>query len=241
MLTSQAVRTKDYYDEFAAGYEKERGKGYHRLIDDLEINLVLRYARGADVLEAGCGTGLLLDRIRSFANTAWGVDLSPGMLAKARSRRLPVVQGSITDLPFPSDRFGVVCSFKVLAHVQPIREALLELARVTRPGGHLILEFYNPYSLRYLVKVLKPATPISTTTTDTQVFTRYDSLAAVREYLPPGLVLESIRGVRIVSPASYLFRIPPLASALTFVEHSLADVPVLRRLGGFMIVVLRKA
>jgi ubiquinone/menaquinone biosynthesis C-methylase UbiE len=145
---------RSYYDDFAGWYERERGRGYHQLIDDLELELIQRHATGADVLEAGCGTGLLLERVAGFARTARGVDLSAGMLAKAQGRRLDVVQGSVTALPFADQSFDVVYSVKVLAHVQDIRGALREMTRVLRPGGWLLAEFYNPRSLRYLVKRL---------------------------------------------------------------------------------------
>src|SRR5438045_9522240 len=113
--------TKRYYDEFAGWYERERGRGYHQLIDDLEIEVVERYSRGASVLEAGCGTGLLLQRVARSAGEAWGLDLSSGMLAKARARGLNVVQGSGPDLPFPGRPFDVVYSFTGLAHAERIR------------------------------------------------------------------------------------------------------------------------
>jgi ubiquinone/menaquinone biosynthesis C-methylase UbiE len=234
------VRTKDYYDEFSGWYERERGQGYHGLIDDLEVDLVERYGRGAQVLEAGCGTGLLLERIRGFAGEAFGLDLSAGMLARARARGLRAVQASVTAVPFPDARFDVTCSFKVLAHVEDIRAALAELARVTRRGGYLLLEFYNPLSLRYLVKRLKRPNPISEKTSDDAVFTRYDSLAAVRSYLPPDCHVVTVRGVRVVTVTALLHRVPALHRLLARLERGAADAPVLRRLGGFMIVVAQK-
>jgi ubiquinone/menaquinone biosynthesis C-methylase UbiE len=136
--------TQQYYDRFATTYERERHHGYHRLIDDLELELVRRLGTGLDVLEAGCGTGLLLAQTARVARTAVGLDLSRSMLGLAQHRSLAVVQGSLTALPLPDRSVDLVYSMKVLAHVPPIREALAELARVVRPGGHLLLEFYNP-------------------------------------------------------------------------------------------------
>lgn len=235
------MRTKDYYDEYAGWYERERGKGYHQLIDDLEVDLVERYGRGAEILEVGCGTGLILGRASRFAGAAWGLDLSAGMLAKAQDRGLNVVQGSATNLPFPDERFDVTYSFKVLAHVERIREALGEMARVTRRGGYLLLEFYNTLSLRYLVKRLKPAHAISETVNDDAVYTRYDNLADVRSYLPPGCHIVTLRGVRIVTLTAAFHRLPTVGPILARLERGVADAPLLRRLGGFLIVVVQKS
>jgi ubiquinone/menaquinone biosynthesis C-methylase UbiE len=154
--TGDLPTTRAYYDEFAARYDDKRGgrepNGYHDLVDDLEVDYAERFGRGLDVLEVGCGTGLILARIAGFARTARGIDLSPGMLERARARGLDVMEGSATKLPFDDASFDVVCSFKVLAHVREIELALREMARVTRPGGTVLAEFYNPLSLRGLVK-----------------------------------------------------------------------------------------
>jgi ubiquinone/menaquinone biosynthesis C-methylase UbiE len=234
------VQTKEYYDEFAAWYERDRGKGYHQLVDDLELEVVERYGRGASVLEAGCGTGLLLGRVSRFAHEAWGADLSAGMLGRAHERGLKVVQASITEMPFPDERFDVTYSFKVLAHVEPIERAIAELVRVTKRGGYVVLEFYNPHSLRYLVKSIKPGTKISEQTTDHAVYTRYDDLRTAKSYLPSNTHLVTIRGVRIATLLSHVHRIPGVATLMRGVERALADRPVFRRLGGFMILVVQK-
>lgn len=231
---------RTYYDDFAGWYERERGRGYHRMLDDLEVETVARYGAGARILEVGCGTGLILERVESFASSAAGLDLSGGMLAKAHERGLEVVQGSATALPYADESFDLVYSFKVLAHIPDIRAALSEMARVTRPGGRVLAEFYNPRSLRYLVKRLKPATAISESTTDHQVYTRYDSLDDVRGYLPESLEFETTRGVRVLTPTAYVHRLPGVATLFRAAEERLADLPVARDLAGFLIVVAKK-
>jgi ubiquinone/menaquinone biosynthesis C-methylase UbiE len=232
---------RDYYDEFASWYERERGRGYHGLLDELESDVTARYGRNQRVLEAGCGTGLVLERLRQFAPAAVGLDLSRGMLAQARARTLPVVQGDLLHLPFPDQSFDLVCSFKVLAHVAAIEAAVHELARVTRPGGHLVLEFYNRHSLRYAVKRLKRPSRISERETDTAVFTRYDALEDIRRYLPPDLAIVGLHGIRVMTPFSHVYRVPPLATLFRHLERRACDIPGLRRLGGFLIIVARKA
>src|SRR3954462_6271018 len=202
--------TQQYYDRFSETYENHRHRGYHRLIDELELDLVRRYGAGKDVFEAGCGTGLLLREAAGVARSAVGLDLSRGMLAPARARGLHVVQGSLTDVPLPSASFDLVYSMKVLAHVPPIERAVAELARLVRPGGHLLLEFYNPYSLRYLAKRLGGPGRIAEGTTEKDVFTRYDTLDKARSYLPAGMQVVGVRGVRVLTPTSKVWKVPGL-------------------------------
>ena len=236
--------TRAYYDEFARGYERHRRPndphGYHALVDDLEIDLVRRHGTAKDVLECGCGTGLLLERIAGFARTASGIDLSPGMLEKARERGLDVREGSVTELPFPDASFDVTCSFKVLAHVPEIGAALREMVRVTRPGGVVLAEFYNPISFRGLAKRLGPAGRISDATRESAVYTRFDAPWVIPRLLPPGASVEGAFGVRIVTPAAAAMRVPGLGRVLRAAEERLAASP-LAFFAGFYVAVIRRA
>lgn len=235
--------TRAYYDEFSTRYEDHRDgrdtSGYHDLLDELELGYLERFAKGRDVLEVGCGTGLLLREIAKFAKSAKGVDLSPGMLEKARARGLDVVLGSATELPFPDASFDVACSFKVLAHVPEIEKALAEMARVVRPGGTILAEFYNPISMRGVVKRYLPAGAISDRTKEDAVYTRFDSPWSIQKILPPGVRLKGSRGVRIVTPVAAAMRIPVVREVLVHAERALADSP-LRHFGGFWIAALEK-
>jgi ubiquinone/menaquinone biosynthesis C-methylase UbiE len=231
--------TRAYYDEFSRWYERERGRGYHALIDDLEVSVAEPLARGAKVLEVGCGTGLILERIARVADKAVGIDLSPGMLAQARERGLDVQEGMATQLPFEDASFDLVYSFKVLAHVPEIETALAEMARVTRPGGTVLAEFYNPWSIRYLAKRLGPAGRISENTTEAAVYTRFDSPQRIREILPRNTELVGWRGVRVVTPTARLVSLPVIGRVVSTVEHALLDSPA-AQFGGFLIAVIRR-
>jgi ubiquinone/menaquinone biosynthesis C-methylase UbiE len=229
-----------YYDDFAGWYENERHLPYHRMLDDLEVELVERYATGKSVLEVGCGTGLILHRTARFARSAVGIDLSSGMLARAHQRGLRVVQASATDLPIATASVDVAYSFKVLAHIPDIEGALREMARVVRPGGWVLAEFYNARSLRRLVKAIKPPTAISDAAHDGHVFTRYDDAAAIRSYLPSDLEWAATRGIRVITPIARVLEVPVLGAAVRWAEHWLADLPGARDVGGFLVACCRR-
>jgi ubiquinone/menaquinone biosynthesis C-methylase UbiE len=229
-----------YYDDFAGWYENERHLPYHRMLDDLEVEVVERYAAGQDVLEVGCGTGLILARTAGFARRAVGIDLSAGMLARARQRGLEVMQASATELPLATGSIDVAYSFKVLAHIPDVRGALREMARVVRPGGWVLAEFYNARSLRRLVKAVKAPTAVSATTHDEHVFTRYDDAAAIRSYLPAELDWVATRGIRVITPVARVLELPVLGAAVRWAEHRLADLPVARGAGGFLVACCRR-
>ena len=210
------------------------------MLDDLEVELVERYATGKDALEVGCGTGLILDRVAQFARHARGIDLSAGMLAKAAARGLEVVQASATELPIATASVDVAYSFKVLAHIPDITAAMREMARVVRPGGWVLAEFYNARSIRRLVKAVKPPTAVSDTTHDEHVFTRYDDRDAIASYLPAELDWVATRGIRVITPAAAVLRVPLLGDAVRWAEHRLADLPGARDVGGFLVACCRR-
>lgn len=230
---------RTYYDAFSERYEIGRDAGYHALVDALTVEFLRPYARGRDVLEVGCGTGLILKEVVGEARRAVGVDLSAGMLRRSRERGLRVAQGDAGALPFGSETFDVVCAYKVLPHIQDLKAALAEMSRLLRPGGHLLLEFYNRRSLRYLVKRLKPATRVAEGVTDEEVFTRYDTLGTFSAALPLDLRVVASRGIRVFTPVAMVHNLPLLRGVFGFLERAAADSP-LRGLAGFVTVVARK-
>jgi len=239
MTSDSEGRSRAYYDDFATGNERERHHGYHALLDELELGVALPFAEGRDVLEVGCGTGLILGRLNAVARSAEGVDLSPGMLEKARARGLRVREASATELPYGDASFDLVLSFKVLAHVPDLPLALSEMARVCRPGGRVLAELYNPWSLRYLAKRLAGPGKISDGRTEADVYTRWDAPTKLGALLPPSLELEEVRGLRVLTPAAFVHKLPLVGGVLARAEHLVTRSP-LRWFGGFLVVVAKK-
>jgi ubiquinone/menaquinone biosynthesis C-methylase UbiE len=237
--SSQKERSRAYYDDFSTGYERERHHGYHALLDELELGVTLPFVRGKDALEVGCGTGLILARVAEQARRAEGVDLSPGMLALAERRGLTVREASATALPYPDASFDVVYSFKVLAHVPEIERALAEMARVCRPGGYVLAELYNPWSLRFVAKRLAGPGKISDGRSEADVYTRWDAPTRIDRLLPADLERVDVHGIRVLTPAAFVHKIPIVRDVFGFAERAATTSP-LRWFGGFLVVVCKK-
>jgi ubiquinone/menaquinone biosynthesis C-methylase UbiE len=233
---------REYYDRFSTSYNVRRSRGYHAVIDAIEADAIPRGA-SLRILEAGCGTGLVMDRVRSGGTSdLFGIDLSAGMLAVARQHRSRVAQASVTALPFRDASFDVAYSFKVLAHVPDIHMALQEMARVVRPGGTIVVEFYNRHSLRglrWLLKRMFGGESTGERQRETELFTRYDTVTQMIGYLPAHATVAEVRGAIIATPAAAAMRVPGLGALLSRLERRLAT-SFLARYGGFVIVVARR-
>jgi SAM-dependent methyltransferase len=127
------------YDGWARTYDGE-DNGCFPMRDDVLTPLLDRLTPGR-VLDAACGTGAVAQQLVVRGHDVVGVDISAGMLDRAR-RAVPgarFIAGDITDLPLPdADVDHVVCSL-ALAHLDDLRPFFAEAARVMRPGGHLVL------------------------------------------------------------------------------------------------------
>ena len=230
---------KDYYDAFSKSYERLRHKGYHAFIDDLQAEIIAPFVRGKKVLEVGCGTGLILERIVGETREAMGLDLSPGMLEPARARGLTVVEGSATELPFEDESFDVTYSFKVLSHIPDLQTALAEMARVTRPGGHVFIELYNKHSIRYLARLVRGGRTIAQGFEENRVFFRFYTIPEMVRHLPDSLCLERRYGVRIFTLLPGMIAWPLLGPVLRWLERRAAR-GFLARWGGFLLLHCRK-
>jgi SAM-dependent methyltransferase len=95
--------------------------------------------RPTSVLEVGCGPGELSERMRvELGASVVAIDISPRMVALARTRGVDARVGDAQELPFPDGAFDCTVAAWMLYHVPDVDRALAELMRVLRPGGHLV-------------------------------------------------------------------------------------------------------
>lgn len=130
-------------EEYDRIYRHETTHFWYRALRALVVSALRRHAsqRPLDILDAGCGTGGLMTELAPLGRVT-GLDLSADAVryAAARGHRR-LLRGDVMRLPFKNAAFDVVVSTDVLYHraVLDDRAALLELARLVKPGGVLLL------------------------------------------------------------------------------------------------------
>ena len=157
----RAAAAAAYFKSNAA--EWERIRALHAPEKDVETAIVRHLTAGKieSFLDAGTGTGRMLELIAPHANRAIGIDVSPDMLAIARDRLLreniqnaQVRLGDTYRLPFPNGAagsgFDVVLFHQVLHYLDDPGTAVAEAARVMAPGGKLLIADFAPHREEFL-------------------------------------------------------------------------------------------
>jgi SAM-dependent methyltransferase len=95
---------------------------------------------GARVLDAGCGSGRTLMELVHYGGEVSGIELNTDAAQLARARGLGEVQiGRLEELPWEDATFDLITCLDVIEHVPDDVTALVELRRVARPGGWLLV------------------------------------------------------------------------------------------------------
>ncbi len=173
----------DYYERLRVLEERHWWAMGMRRIAARLLDPRFRGCATVRVLDAGCGTGGTLAWLERYAEARCivGIDYSPHALEFCRQRRRwPLVQASVTAIPFPDSVFDLVHCTDVVQHLPrdgSDSQALRECRRVLRPGGALYLRTnvclgrgdegdggpalaprdYHQYSLRELLSLLDAA------------------------------------------------------------------------------------
>lgn len=90
-------------------------------------------------MEDGCGVGMYMQHIATLGGMVTGLDFDLERVVESHALGLDVVNAAGEFLPYPKDHFDLVMSNEVIEHVQDDRKVLLEIVRVLKPGGRLVL------------------------------------------------------------------------------------------------------
>lgn len=97
-----------------------------------------------EVLDIGCGDGVLAELVAERARSVTCVDISPTVIAAARKRlhdfaNVEFVEADMHALPLASARYDHVFMMHALAYTKETKAVLAETARLLKPGGRLII------------------------------------------------------------------------------------------------------
>jgi SAM-dependent methyltransferase len=102
-----------------------------------------RWCAGRDVLDAACGVGYGSALLGQTAASVIGVDVDVAAIDYAKSRyagaNVKFAVMNVDELALPDEAFDVVCSFETIEHVDGPERMLVELVRVLRRDGVLVV------------------------------------------------------------------------------------------------------
>jgi ubiquinone/menaquinone biosynthesis C-methylase UbiE len=138
---------ESYYSKnYAVSVSSERTARFDRVIDLLRSLSPL----GPLVADVGSGPAVFAEPVQSLGAGYVAIDLSLHNLLSAQRRlaHLDAIVGSTTNLPVQDEAFDLVLCVGCLEYVTCPRQAIGELLRVTRTGGHVLMSFANSRSPR---------------------------------------------------------------------------------------------
>jgi ubiquinone/menaquinone biosynthesis C-methylase UbiE len=140
----------------------ERIRALHAPEQEVESAILdtVRSLPRESVLDAGTGTGRMLELLAPQIRQGTGVDVSPDMLAIARdrlarigARHCQIRLADIHRLPFPAGcpmhGFDLAIFHQVLHYLEDPQSAVVEAARVLRPDGSVLIVDFAPHNLEF--------------------------------------------------------------------------------------------
>ncbi len=123
--------------------------------DYIESCLARVFGKGSlaqlEILEVGCGGGLICEELAQRGAKMVGIDPSSGALDTARThaqeqgldQNIYYQQGYAESLPYADGSFSAIVCFDVLEHVSDLQVTIKEIARVLAPGGVFVFDTIN--------------------------------------------------------------------------------------------------
>jgi ubiquinone/menaquinone biosynthesis C-methylase UbiE len=139
---------QEAYDRWSQQYDSNENPT--RDLEARSIRRLLHDLSFTNCLEMGCGTGKNTVWLATKSNNLTSVDLSPEMLAIARSRnyekQVRFVQGDMLDeWHFASGNYDLISFSLVLEHIENLQEIFRKAAALLSPGGRIYIGELHPF------------------------------------------------------------------------------------------------
>ncbi|RPF53171.1 class I SAM-dependent methyltransferase [Aquisalibacillus elongatus] len=152
--TSWQTRAKEMWNENADFWHSNSQDMWDHGSRKSIIPFVLNHFKsGSKVLDLGCGDGYGSYKLWSEGFDVTGVDLSEEMVSLCKSRltngmsRMEFLQGDMLNLPFNTDSFDGLMAINAMEWAEVPVDAILEIKRVIKPGGHLCIGVLGPTAM----------------------------------------------------------------------------------------------
>lgn len=143
--------------EFATISTGKLARWQESYVERMKKYLLLQATKKSRVVELGCGDGKLSVALATLGHTVTACDISDvsiklvNRFAKEAGVKVETVQCDVTKLPFKDATFDYAVAGAILEHLEDEQQALLEWARVLKPGGRIMI--VTPLRQRHVLPV----------------------------------------------------------------------------------------
>jgi DNA gyrase subunit B len=117
----------------------------------------------AVLLDVCCGSGVVGNSFRAKVSKIVGLDLTPEMIKKAKTRLDEVHRGNVYEIPFDANTFDMVCTREVLHLLPKPEKPVAQIFRVLKPGGQFVVGQILPYGeadAAWMYRIFKKKQPL---------------------------------------------------------------------------------
>lgn len=157
---------KSFYEQDANGYDLKRWTSaageYNDQVHKKIVFSLVQPVNQQRILEVAIGTGRIAIELASRGANVVGMDISQAMLNQTQNKtrvwgidqKVQVIAANAYALPFVEGSFDKCICINALNHMPNTRQVIQEISRVLKPGGILVINFTNLWSLYFPIGLI---------------------------------------------------------------------------------------
>ncbi len=191
-------------------------------INNVRLRFIAEHALidAADILDVGCGGGILTESLANLGGHTTGIDPAQGSLTVAKlhaiemglEKRIRYLQTTAEEfVKFEPGSYDIVTCLEILEHVPDFSQTVHALAGLIRPGGHLFLSTISRNPLAYLVAILGGEYLLNVLPRGTHDY---------RKFIKPSELSSAVRNAGLVVRRVAGYRYNPLTRSATLASDA---------------------